>query len=97
LRAGVPTVVVPFVFDQPFWGARIKALGLGPDPIPLKKLTAGRLANAITIAVSDPAIQGRARSYGEAIRAQDGLANAVNIVKGYLVEPGMGVGTARDY
>ena len=97
LRAGVPTVVIPFVFDQPFWGARIKALGLGPDPIPLKKLTAGQLANAITIAVTDPAMRGRARSYGEAIRAQDGIANAVNIVRGYLGEAGTGAGTARAY
>ena len=47
LRAGVPSVIVPFILDQPFWGARIKALGLGPDPIPQKKLTADRLANAI--------------------------------------------------
>jgi sterol 3beta-glucosyltransferase len=89
LRAGVPTVVVPFVFDQPFWGARIKALGLGPDPVPLKKLTADRLANAITIAVTDPAILQRARSCGEAIRAEDGTGNAVKIIKQYLGEPGL--------
>ena len=30
LRAGVPAVIVPFAFDQSFWGARVKALGLGP-------------------------------------------------------------------
>ena len=47
LRAGVPNVIVPFVFDQPFWGARVRALGLGPDPIPHKYLTADRLASAI--------------------------------------------------
>ena len=47
LRAGVPSVIVPFVLDQPFWGARVKALGLGPDPIPHKNLTADRLARAI--------------------------------------------------
>jgi UDP:flavonoid glycosyltransferase YjiC (YdhE family) len=90
LRAGVPTVVVPFVFDQPFWGARIKALGLGPDPIPLKKLTADRLANAIRLAVTDPGIRQRAKSCGEAIRAEDGTGNAVKIIKQYLGEPGMG-------
>jgi UDP:flavonoid glycosyltransferase YjiC (YdhE family) len=89
LRAGVPTVVIPFVFDQPFWGARIKALGFGPDPVPLKKLTADRLANAITIAVTDPAIRQRARSCGEAIRAEDGTGNAVKIIKQYLGEPGL--------
>ena len=48
LRAGVPGVILPFAFDQAFWGARIKALGLGPAPIPQKHLTADRLADAIS-------------------------------------------------
>ena len=60
LRAGVPAVIVPFVFDQPFWGARVKALGLGPDPIPQKSLTADRLARAIRIAVTDAGMKQRA-------------------------------------
>jgi sterol 3beta-glucosyltransferase len=90
LRAGVPTVVVPFIFDQTFWGARIKALSLGPDPIPLKKLTTDRLAKAINIAVTDSDIRQRAISCGEAIRAEDGTSNAMRIIKQYLGEPGMG-------
>ena len=84
LRAGVPAVIVPFVFDQPFWGARIKALGLGPDPIPQKKLTADRLAHAIRIAVTDPGMKQRANSCGEAIRAEDGIGNAVKIIQRYF-------------
>jgi UDP:flavonoid glycosyltransferase YjiC (YdhE family) len=40
LRAGVPAVVVPFGVDQPFWGARVAALGTGPRPIPVRALTA---------------------------------------------------------
>ena len=87
LRAGVPTVVVPFVFDQSFWGARIKALGLGPDPIPLKKLTADRLANAIKMTVTDPGMRKRAKLCGEAIRTEDGIGNAVKIIKQYLGKP----------
>jgi sterol 3beta-glucosyltransferase len=87
LRAGVPAVVIPFAFDQSFWGARIKALGLGPDPIPLKKLTADRLAHAIRIAVTDPGMRGRASSYGEAIRSEDGINNAIKVIQGYLGEP----------
>jgi sterol 3beta-glucosyltransferase len=34
LRAGVPAVTVPHVGDQPFWAARLAALGAGPPPIP---------------------------------------------------------------
>ena len=34
LRAGVPSVVVPFFGDQPFWAQRVADLGVGPAPIP---------------------------------------------------------------
>ena len=87
LRAGVPAVITPFVFDQYFWGARIKALGLGPAPIPQKKLSAQRLAAAIQLAVNDPGIRQRARSIGESIRAEDGTGNAVKIVETYFGHP----------
>jgi sterol 3beta-glucosyltransferase len=84
LRAGIPTVVVPFVVDQPFWGARIKALGLGPDPIPQKKLTVDRLANAIHIAVTNPDIKKRANRTGASIRSENGVDNAVKIIQRYF-------------
>lgn len=84
LRAGVPAVIAPFAFDQFFWGARIKKMGLGPDPIPQKKLTVDRLARAIRIAATDRDMRQRARSCGEAIRAENGLANAVSIIQRYL-------------
>ena len=84
LRAGVPNVIVPFLFDQPFWGARVKALGLGPEPIPQKKLTADRLADAIRIAVTDPVMRQRASSCGQGIRAEDGVGNAVKVIRRYF-------------
>lgn len=87
LRAGAPTVIVPFVFDQPFWGARIKALGLGPAPIPQKELTADRLANAIRIAVTDPGMRQHAAACGAAMRAENGIDNAVKIVERYFGTP----------
>ena len=88
LRAGVPAVIVPFAFDQSFWGARLAALGLGPPPLPLKQLTASRLADAITFAVSHPATRQRAQACGAAIRLQDGLGNAVEVVRQVFGEPG---------
>jgi sterol 3beta-glucosyltransferase len=90
LRAGVPNVIVPFIFDQYFWGARIKALGLGPDPIPQKNLSADRLARAIKIAVTDSGMKQRAATCGMAIRAENGTENAVKITQRYLGEPGIG-------
>lgn len=87
VRAGVPTVIVPFVFDQPFWGMRIKALGIGPEPILLKNLTAERLAKAIKIAVTNPDIKLRAHACGDTVRNENGINNAVKIIEGYFGKP----------
>jgi UDP:flavonoid glycosyltransferase YjiC (YdhE family) len=94
LRAGLPTVIVPFVFDQFFWGARVKSLGLGPPPIPQKTLSAGALADAIDAAVTDSAIRQRARTCGEAIRVENGVGAAVKIVQQVL--SGCEVGTKEQ-
>ncbi|MCA9914004.1 MAG: glycosyltransferase family 1 protein, partial [Anaerolineae bacterium] len=53
LRAGVPSILVPFFGDQPFWGRRVAQLGVGTQPVPRKKLTAENLAQAITLAAKD--------------------------------------------
>jgi len=87
LRAGVPSIIVPFILDQPFWGARVQSMGLGPAPLPQKKLTAERLAAAITTAVTDSGMRERARLTGEAIRAEDGVGSAVKLVQRYLGKP----------
>ena len=81
LRAGVPTIVIPFFGDQPFWGQRVAKLGVGPEPIPRKQLTAERLAEAIHRAVTDGAMRQRAADLGAKIQAEDGIANAVAIVQ----------------
>lgn len=77
LRAGVPTVVAPFYGDQPFWGQRIAALGVGPPPLPQHELSVARLAATIRRVTTDATMQARAGEVGHHIRAEDGVARAV--------------------
>jgi sterol 3beta-glucosyltransferase len=77
LRAGVPTVAVPHNTDQFSWARRIHELGVGPKPIPRRKLTLPLLEAAIRTATGDDAIGRRAAELGERIRAEDGVARAV--------------------
>jgi sterol 3beta-glucosyltransferase len=81
LRAGKPSLICPFIADQPFWGERVYRLGAGPKPIRQKKLTAERLAAAITQMVGDEAMRGRAAAIGHALRAEDGIAQAVRFIE----------------
>ncbi len=84
LRAGKPTVICPFFGDQFFWGRRVVALGAGPEPIPGRRLTASALAEAVGRAVKSAEIRSRAASLGAAIRAEDGIKTAVEILRAYL-------------
>jgi sterol 3beta-glucosyltransferase len=77
LSAGAPALVVPFAADQPFWGARVAELGVGPAPIPRKTLTAGLLARALRGMVDDQQMHARAAALGALIRGEDGVGEAV--------------------
>lgn len=80
LRAGKPAVIAPFFGDQPFWARRLYELGVGPAPVPQKALNVDDLAAAIRQAVADDAMRQRAAALGVEIRAEDGVARAVEIV-----------------
>jgi sterol 3beta-glucosyltransferase len=81
LRAGTPTVVLPLVGDQFFWGERVRALGVGPTPLAFTRLTADGLAAAVREAVEDDRIRERAAELGRRIRSEDGVARAVAVIE----------------
>jgi sterol 3beta-glucosyltransferase len=81
LRAGRPTLVVPFLFDQFFWGRQIAARGIGPQPLPFQRLTPERLSAAISQAVSNPHLRDRASQMGSRVRTEPGIPRAVEIIE----------------
>jgi sterol 3beta-glucosyltransferase len=80
LRAGKPTVICPFIGDQPFWGQRVYELGVGTKPIPQKKLTVEKLAAAICTALTDNGMHQRAEALSLKLRTEDGIGSAVDII-----------------
>lgn len=72
LRAGTPAVPVPVQLDQHFWAARLHALGVAPRPLRFQRLTARRLADAVTAAVHSPALRTRAHDLAAALAREDG-------------------------
>jgi UDP:flavonoid glycosyltransferase YjiC (YdhE family) len=80
LRAGVPNMAVPFGYDQPLWGARLAALGVGPAPIAASALTADALAAALRQLTTDAGMGTRAAAVGKVIRSEDGVGRAVRMV-----------------
>jgi sterol 3beta-glucosyltransferase len=80
LHAGVPNIIVPHTADQPFWGMRVHAIGVGPKPIPVRRLSTERLAAAIIEAEGD-AIRRRAQAIGQEMRSEDGVRKAVELIE----------------
>jgi UDP:flavonoid glycosyltransferase YjiC (YdhE family) len=83
-RAGVPQVVVPHMADQPYWGRRVRELGTGPAPLPRHRLTPEALGTAIRAVVGDGATRDRAARLAGAVRAEDGVGEAVRLIRGIV-------------
>lgn len=77
LRAGVPSIVVPFFGDQPFWGHQLWQLGVSQKAIPKSSLSVDKLDKAIATAVERTPMRQQAKVIGERIRAENGVQQAV--------------------
>lgn len=84
LRAGVPSIVIPFFADQFFWGKRVRDLGIGAGPIAMKNLSVENLEAEIRKILGDPQISLRSGKLAHAISEEDGIGAAVAAVKRYL-------------
>jgi sterol 3beta-glucosyltransferase len=78
-RAGVPSIILPYGNDQFAWGLRAYELGVGPKPVPQKRLTAEALSSAITAALK-PQVLAAAEALGEKIRKERGAEIAAEII-----------------
>ncbi len=81
LRAGVPALITPLAVDQFFWGKRLAELGVGPRPIPQRDLNVEKLTQALQQATQDETMRARAQVLGQAIRAEDGVQQAVKLIQ----------------
>lgn len=87
LRAGVPSIPVPFMADQFFWAWRLRQLGVATTAVPHRKLSAKGLAEMLRCALDDAEMWRRARNLGAAIRSENGLSRAVDAIERYATQP----------
>lgn len=76
LKAACPTTIVPFFGDQPFWGDRVHARGLGPPPIPVDQFSLQKLVDAIKF-MMDSKVKEKAVELAKAMESEDGVTGAV--------------------
>ncbi|MBN2496176.1 MAG: glycosyltransferase family 1 protein [Deltaproteobacteria bacterium] len=81
-RAGVPQLVMPQIADQFYWGARIRALGIGPQPLAPGRIRVRALAEAFRSLGSDSGMRARARALARGIGRERGLDRAIQVICG---------------
>jgi UDP:flavonoid glycosyltransferase YjiC (YdhE family) len=80
LRAGVPSVPVPVMTDQPWWAARLVGLGVSENVLPYGELTETRLADALMTAVGDGALRRNAAAVARQLEREDGAGRVADAI-----------------
>jgi len=80
LRAGVPSIPVAGIVDQPFWAHRLHSLGAATPPLRRVTLSAEDLADAMASAATSPNYLQRAQHFSDLLADEDGEAAAVGII-----------------
>lgn len=81
LSAGIPSVVVPFIFEQQAWGDRLRAAGVAPKTVRFWNATPESLGARIREVADSEALKLRARTLGADLAREDGVANAVALIE----------------
>jgi sterol 3beta-glucosyltransferase len=86
VRAGIPSVIIPFYGDQPFWARCLNRQGVAPPAVERKAMTPDTLASALAATRKTSMIQ-RAVALGMAVRAEDGIGEAVRCLREWGLLP----------
>ncbi len=87
LRAGCPTLICPFGFDQPFWGKIIFDRGLGPQPIKLKDLSIDNLSNALKQLNTSTEYKNNSNRIALKLNQEDAFQNLTPYIETALNQP----------
>ncbi|WP_156397961.1 glycosyltransferase [Duganella sp. Root336D2] len=79
--AGKPSIVIANLSEQEHWGRELQRIGVAGKPAKRRDVTARSLAGQIRQLLGTPAMGERARRVGEAMRQEDGVAQAVRQIE----------------
>ena len=82
LRAGIPSLILPFITEQAFWSVQLEKLGVAAPRLNRKKFTAGQLATGIG-RLQNPTMIEKAAALGQVIRAENGVETAIGHLRSW--------------
>ena len=81
LRAGTPSVIVPFIVDQPWWAHKLHKQELGPKSLPLRKLKSKKVSQRILQALR---YQSKVFNIAQDMKLDNGVVETIKILQKYL-------------
>jgi rhamnosyltransferase subunit B len=93
LLSGIPTIVVPFAFDQADNAYRVERLGVSRT-IPAARYDVARLRRELQTLFADPAFHSRAGAVADRVRGENGAGAAVDAIEQCFL--GRGATERRD-
>ena len=95
LRAGRPSLVVPFAHDQPDNARRLENLGVSRT-LPLSRNAPRRLAQELSRLLNEPGYARRAEKIAQRVRAEKGAVAACDAIEQMLADDARGRGEAAQ-
>jgi sterol 3beta-glucosyltransferase len=87
LRGGAPSVILSDLADQPFWGRLLAQQGLSPPCLLLRDYRDSAIDRAIVVATGGPLLRRRVSELSQRLRAEDGVAAAIEIMSSHGLLP----------
>lgn len=84
LKAGIPSIPIPFAGEQKFWAERLRRAGLALAAVGSHEVTAPRMRDLIRLTLQSGQLRERARQIREEMAKEDGVQEAVRIIKALL-------------
>jgi sterol 3beta-glucosyltransferase len=84
LKAGIPSVTLPDLWDQPYWAGKLHTLGCAPPPVWRGAANPTELAGAIRTATASPQIRARVADVSQLIRSEGGTGEALRLIEAYV-------------
>ena len=86
MRAGIPTIILPVLVDQPFWASKIVSLRIGQASVcPLKDVTSDYIHQQIKYCLT-PDIIANAAEFGRKLRSEDGNFVGASYIESYATK-----------
>ena len=82
LRAGTPSVIIPFIVDQPWWAHKLHTQKLGPKSLPFRKIKSNKVSQRILEALK---YRDNVTKVSQDMKTDNGVAETIKVLQKYVI------------